>query len=74
MIEDLTKNHTLLGLKNSELTGLLGPPDIEQDLNIGYYLEVDYGSDIDPVSTKTLSFSLNSDSTVKHYRIEEWNK
>ena len=74
MIEDLTKNYKLIGLKNSELTKLLGTPDREQDLNIEYYLAIDYGSDIDPISTKTLSFSLNSDSRVKDYQIEEWNK
>ena len=74
MIEDLTKNHKLIGLKNSELTRLLGTPDLQEDLNIHYDLVIDYGSDIDPIYKRTLFFTLNRDSTVKEYQISEWNK
>jgi len=74
MMEDLTKNHKLVGLKNNELMKILGTPDLKQDLNIQYNLVIDYGSDIDPIHTKTLLFKLNSDSTVKDYKISEWHK
>jgi hypothetical protein len=74
MVEDLTKNYRLIGLKNGELIRLLGTPDLEEDLNIYYDLVIDYGSDIDPIYKKTLFFTSNSDSTVKDYQISEWNK
>jgi len=74
MIEDLIKNHKLIGLRNNELKQFLGAPDMEQDLNIQYDLVIDYGSDIDPIHKKTLLFKLNRDSTIEDYQINEWKK
>src|SRR5262245_10201077 len=58
MIDDLTKNFQLKGKKFHEIIDLLGQPQRkgDNDLQIFYDVDVDYGSDIDPVYTKTLSF------------------
>lgn len=76
MIDDLTTNIPLKGKKYSELIALLGEPQGKNDsgLQISYDVDVDYGSDIDPVYTKSLHFHFGKDSIVKAFEVEEWRK
>ncbi len=39
-----------------------------------YDIDIDYGSDIDPVYSKTLTFQFDKDSIVKTFEVKEWNK
>jgi hypothetical protein len=43
-------------------------------MNIGYKIDEDYGSDIDPIYTQTLLLHFNKDSTVKSFEVKEWKK
>ena len=76
MIDDLTKNYELRGKKYDEIIELLNTPQGkgDNDLEIFYDVDVDYGSDIDPVSSKTLSIQFDKDSTVKMFEVKEWKK
>jgi len=77
MCEDLVKNHKLRGLSYKQLVNLIGEPEksiIDEPNSIYYEILTEYGSDIDPIKTKTLIFKLNSDSTILDFKIEEWKK
>ena len=76
MVDDLTKNHHLEGKKYYEIIELLGQPQGkgESDLQIFYDIDVNYGSDIDPIYNKALLFQFDKDSIVKAFEIKEWRK
>jgi len=74
MVNDLIKNYHLRGLTYAQLVELLGDPDAYDSSLIIYNIEIDFGSNIDPIYTKDLEFSLSSDSTVTSFKIEEWRK
>ncbi|WP_118976528.1 hypothetical protein [Taibaiella koreensis] len=74
MLDDLMKNHKLIGLKYNQLIDSLGEPNYLEDSIISYRITEDYGSDIDPVYVKTLQFSISRDSIVTSFKIKEWKK
>lgn len=76
MIDELTNNFQLKGKNYNEIIELLGQPQGkgENDLQIFYDIDVDYGSDIDPIYTKTLNFQFDKDSIVKTFEVKEWKK
>jgi hypothetical protein len=74
MVEDLIVNYKLIGLTKNKLKTILGSPDFNEDLEISYSLDIDYGTDIDPVYHRYLTFELTKDSVVKKYQIKEWRK
>ncbi|MEO5942162.1 MAG: hypothetical protein ABIP30_02270 [Ferruginibacter sp.] len=77
MLNDLTSNYKLTGLTYNELINLIGEPEnySGKEKDIVYYdIETNYGSDIDPVYTKTLQLKLTKDSTVESFIIMEWKK
>ena len=78
MVHDLLINYSLLGHSYSSIIDLLGKPS-EVDSNVIYYnIKEDFGyrifGNIDPVSSKTLSFTMNSDSVIINYKLIEWKK
>lgn len=74
MLKDLTTHHKLVGLKYDQLVNLLGRPNFKDDTSFAYIVVEDYGSDIDPVYTKILDFTLSKDSVVKSFKVDEWKK
>jgi len=77
MLNDLTENHKLKGIKHRELIELLGLPEnySNEEYNaMSYNIETEYGSDIDPTYSKDLQIKLTKDSLVESYRIVEWKK
>ncbi|MHB1146220.1 MAG: hypothetical protein ACYC01_01345 [Lutibacter sp.] len=57
MIEDLSKNYLKPGMKFVETERLLGKnqlSDEKDSLQLQYEIYTDYGSDIDPIETKTI--------------------
>lgn len=74
MLEDLTKNYKLKGLKYSELIELLGIPDAKDSISLSYKIVVDYQKEIDPVYTKDLEFAFSKDSIITSFKINEWKK
>lgn len=74
MLKDLTTNHKLVGLKYSEIVSLLGVPNFHDSISFGYDIIIDYGSDIDPIYTKTLDFAFSKDSTITSFKVDEWKK
>ena len=76
MIDDLVQNYQLKDKTYHQLIELLGPPQLKLDstLRVYYEIDVDYGSDIDPVYTKTLSIEFDKDTVVKNYEVQEWKK
>jgi hypothetical protein len=48
---------------------------MDSNIDSPYYpIITDYGSDIDPIYTKSLVLYLNKDSIITHYKVEEWKK
>ncbi|MBO9681468.1 MAG: hypothetical protein J7502_02140 [Flavisolibacter sp.] len=76
MIDDLVQNYQLRGKTYHQLVELLGPPQSKFDstLRVYYNIDVDYGSDIDPVYMKILSIEFNKDTIVRNYEVQEWKK
>ena len=76
MIDDLIQNHQLKGKTYHDLVKLLGQPqsEIDSTLQVFYDIDVDYGWDIDPVYTKTLSIVFDKDTIVKSFEVQEWKK
>ncbi len=76
MIDDLTNNFQLKGKRYNEIIELLGQPQGkgDNDLQTFYDIDVDYGSDIDPVYSMTLAFQFDKDSVVKTFKVKEWKK
>lgn len=76
MVDDLVKNYPLKGKKLADIVQLLGKPQSKLDstLQIFYDIDVNYGSDIDPGYTKTLSIVFDKDTVVKSFKVDEWKK
>jgi hypothetical protein len=76
MIDDLVKNYQLKGKKYAEIITLLDQPQSKLDSNMAilYDIEIDYGWDIDPVYSKTLTIFFDKDTAVKDFKINVWNK
>src|SRR5207247_5588504 len=76
MVDDLITNYHLRGKKYNEIIQLLGQPQggIDSNLQMFYDIEVHYGSHIDPVYSKTLSFQFDRDSLVTNCEVKEWKK
>jgi hypothetical protein len=74
MLQDLTSNYKLEGMSSSQIVELLGEPDNKDDSSITYKIEEKYGSDIDPVYTKTLEIKLGKNETAQAINVREWKK
>jgi hypothetical protein len=77
MLQDLVKNHSLTGKHYNDIVSLLGDSKIyihEDKLMISYNVFTDFGTDIDPVYTKSLYLYFNNDSIVTSDEIYEWKK
>jgi len=74
MLKDLLDNYKLKSMSQSQVFNLLGEPDYSSDSAIIYKIVEDYGSDTDPVYTKTLDITLNKDKTVQSIDVQEWRK
>ena len=76
MVVDLTSNYQLKGKNYNEIFKLLGQPQgkDDNDFEIFYDIDIDYGNDIDPIYTKTLLFQFDKDSVVESFKIKEWKK
>ncbi|MBT1689157.1 hypothetical protein [Dawidia soli] len=70
MINDLLSNHKLVGLKYVDIITLLGAPDGIDSSSVFYEIEIDYGSDIDPVYKKDLYLFTTEDSIITHTRLK----
>lgn len=74
MLDDLIKNHQVKGLSYKQLENSIGLPDSKEDFQLYYDIITDFGSDIDPVYTKSLLIKLNKDSVVSGFEVKEWKK
>ncbi len=77
MLQDLTTNYKLKGLTSKQLFNLIGEPqkNLVGDSNeMDYQIHTEYGTDIDPIHTITLAFTIDKDSIILGYRIIEWKK
>ncbi len=74
MLNDLTTNNKLVGLKYSQLIEFLGRPNYRDSSSLAYTIIEDYGADIDPVYTKTLDFTFSKDSIITAFKLVEWKK
>ena len=74
MLNDLVKNHKLVGLTYGQLIDSLGPPaNTGNDSgSVSYEITTRFKSDIDPTSGKNLYIKLNPESVVTSYKISEW--
>jgi len=77
MIEDLSKNYLKQGMKFTDAENLLGKNQLRNEsdsLQLQYEIYTYYGSDIDPIKTKTLMINFSADSTLTNIRIDHWEK
>lgn len=77
MIEDLSKNYLTHGMKFVDIEKLLGKnqlSDEKDSLQLQYEIYTYYGSDIDPIETKTLIINFCADSTLTNIWINHWGK
>ena len=76
MIDDLVRNYQLKGKKYSEIVELLDKPQSKLDstMEIYYDIHVEYGYDIDPIYSKTLSITFNKDTVVNSFEVNIWKK
>lgn len=76
MIKNLLENYQLKGKKYADIVNLLGKPQskLDSNLKVSYDIDVDYGSDIDPIYSKTLSILFDKDTVVNSFEIHEWKK
>ena len=71
MLNDLIENHKLKGLTYRQLINLIGQPEnIYSIQNIDYEIQTKY-SGIDISYKKTLEFSLDKDSIVVDFKVDE---
>ncbi|ANI87970.1 hypothetical protein A9P82_00740 [Arachidicoccus ginsenosidimutans] len=71
MLEDLTTNHKLIGLKYPELISLLGQAEFRSSDSLIYTIDLHYDV-IDPDYGKDLVFTFNKDSIITSFKINEW--
>lgn len=76
MIDDLMKNYLRVGMPYNQIIENLGYPNFDDSSKstIAYIVMTDYGWDIDPVETKTLVITLNTDSIVKKFELKHWHQ
>ncbi|MBT1689142.1 hypothetical protein [Dawidia soli] len=74
MLSDLLSSRKLVGLKYADVIALLGTPDGIDSSSVSYEIEIDYGSDIDPIYRKDLYLFTTRDSIISSYEIKEWKK
>ncbi len=74
MLKDLTANHKLIGLRCFQLEDLLGLPNNKTNNTLTYDIVVEYGSDIDPIYTKSLVFKYSKDSVITSFKVIEWKR
>lgn len=76
MIDDLIQSYQLKGKTYQQLIDLLDTPQkkLDSTLQVYYDIDVDYGTDIDPVYTKILSIEFDKDTVVRHFEVKEWRK
>ena len=75
MLNDLTTNYKLIGIKYLNLISLIGEPDIKDTTVscIWYGIDIHYDM-IDPDYDKSLRFTYNKDSVITSYKIITWRK
>jgi len=74
MLKYLQSNYKLIGQKRTQLIELLGEPDYADDSSVAYKIEEIFGSDIDPIYTKTLEIKLNQYEAVQAVDVRVWKK
>ena len=75
MIRDIVDNKKFVGQKYQTVIDSLGQPENLSDRGekeLWYTVTTDYGSDIDPVYTKHLILTLDTDSAVTKIETREW--
>jgi len=72
MLDDLITNHDLVGLSYKDLVARLGMPDNKDEDIVTYKIVVEYGTDIDPVYTKDLVFTISKDSSITSMKVRDW--
>ena len=73
MLNDLTTNYKLVGLKYSELINLLGGPSYRDSFSLTYHVLINYDG-IDEDYIKNLDIIFNRDSMITAFKIDEWRK
>ena len=74
MVADIIEDKTFIGLQYHQVIDSLGIPSGIEKNKVYYSIEIDYGTDIDPVYTKDLVLTIDEDSVVTEIKIEEWKK
>jgi hypothetical protein len=77
MIKDLQTNYLKKGMKLNDVEKLLGENQLtgeEDSIQLQYEIYTDYGSDIDPVETKTFIINFNADSALINTHVYHWEK
>jgi len=74
MVEDILKYLNLKGQTISEIENLLGQTDYKEQNEYGYKIDENYGTDIDPIATTTLTIKFNKDSIVTEATKDVWKK
>lgn len=77
MIQDLKANYLKPGIKYKEVEKLLGGnynERSEDSIQLQYEIYTDFGTDLDPVETKTFIVNFTSDSVLVNKRIDHWSK
>ena len=77
LVNDLLENHKIKGLSYKQVIDLIGEPEKNitgENNEIHYQILIEYGSDIDPIYTKTLILKLDKDSSITSFKVNEWKK
>lgn len=77
MIQDLKQNYLKPEMKYNDVEKLLGEnynERSEDSIQLQYEIYTDFGTDIDPVETKTFIVNFNSDSVFINAKIDHWSK
>jgi hypothetical protein len=74
MVDDILKYLKLKGQTISEIENLLGQPDFKEQNEFSYKITEDYGTDIAPIATTTLTIKFNKDSVITEAKKDEWKK
>ena len=74
MVEDLLKNHKLVGLTYRQLIDNLGKPDVDEEGLLIYHIIIDFKDDIDPIFTRDLDISYSKDSLIAFVKVVDWKQ
>ena len=69
MVDDLVQSDTLIGMNRSEVTELLGDPELNSDGALSFLVREKYSSNIDPDYIKHLYIEFNNGGIVKNCMI-----